>query len=628
MAWILRLLVGFTLLSVTSRPVQAQWWRWFHPRPATIVIASTRRIDWTTVGATITTSPTQCGSTIAAYAGTGATIQAAITACTAGQYVLLGSGTFTLSTGFALKAGVTLRGAGADATFLIFTGGAPVCLYSSVICLQGGNGNYGPNPENTAAWTAGYVKGATTVTLDNVTNLAVGDLLLLDQLDDTDTDTGEIWICKTLGVCSSEGATDFGRTSRNQIQTVRVVGVAGADVTITPGLYMPNWRSGRSPGAWWSTTAPLTLSSLEDLSIDAGASGISRVVFITNARECWIRGVRFVGLGNDVRCFVCIYGAAHITVRDNYIYGTASGAAQHYGFETVNSSDLLIENNITESVTIPLTSGQSSAGVVWGYNYSLNDTYTLVPNWMQASAYHHAVANQYHLFEGNDGIGLTADAIHGASQFSTTHRSYLRGYDPEGGSVGGKTQQTIAIHLYAFNRYFNIVGNVLGEDTIHTAYEGYPAATDTLGPDANMDHAIYMLGWSANQSKNTNNPVPGLPNDPLVRTTLLRWFNYDEATNTTRCDATESPAGISPYGNPVPGTCGTPASLYYMNRPAWYVSAFGSVTWPPIGPDVTGTFGPGNHVTKIPARLCYEHMVDDATYTGLTVRVFSRATCY
>ena len=61
------------------------------------VLSAERSIDWTGVGATIATRTTQCGSTIAAYTGTAATINTAIQNCTAGQYVHLGTGTFNLS---------------------------------------------------------------------------------------------------------------------------------------------------------------------------------------------------------------------------------------------------------------------------------------------------------------------------------------------------------------------------------------------------------------------------------------------------------------------------------------------------------------------------------------------------
>jgi hypothetical protein len=39
-----------------------------------------------------------------------------------------------------------------------------------------------------------------------------------------------------------------------------------------------------------------------------------------------------------------------------------------------------------------------------------------------------------------------------------------------------------------------------------------------------------------------------------------------------------------------------PASLYLTSKPSW----FGTVAWPPIGPDVSGM------ANELPAQLCYE----------------------
>src|SRR6185312_9816404 len=79
------------------------------------ILSSTRAIDWSTAGVAggIPTNRTQCGSTLAS-SSTLAQIQTAINNCPAGQFVKLGTGTFTLSGGLSMKANVTLRGDGAN----------------------------------------------------------------------------------------------------------------------------------------------------------------------------------------------------------------------------------------------------------------------------------------------------------------------------------------------------------------------------------------------------------------------------------------------------------------------------------------------------------------------------------
>src|SRR5437899_12578368 len=70
------------------------------------IISSSRATDWSKAGVQggiPSANWTQCGSTITAYNGTGQTIQTAINNCTANHYVLLGAGTFTLSSGFTVS---------------------------------------------------------------------------------------------------------------------------------------------------------------------------------------------------------------------------------------------------------------------------------------------------------------------------------------------------------------------------------------------------------------------------------------------------------------------------------------------------------------------------------------------
>src|SRR5438128_12607120 len=91
------------------------------------ILAPSRAIDWAAnqpgVIGGIPTRTTIC-STLSPGA-TAAQINSAIAACPSGQVVFLNAGTYNLSTGiiFNNKNNVTLRGAGPNLTFLVFTGG-------------------------------------------------------------------------------------------------------------------------------------------------------------------------------------------------------------------------------------------------------------------------------------------------------------------------------------------------------------------------------------------------------------------------------------------------------------------------------------------------------------------------
>ena len=128
-------------------------------------------------------------------------INSAIASCPIGQVVLLSAGTYPLSSSidFANHGDVTLRGAGADQTFLIFTQGddrkgkgsdatdADIRIKNFDSSLPKYKDHSASAPNNSAEWTDGYAQGATEITLSSTANLVPGkSIICLDQLDDSD----------------------------------------------------------------------------------------------------------------------------------------------------------------------------------------------------------------------------------------------------------------------------------------------------------------------------------------------------------------------------------------------------------------------------------------------------------
>ena len=490
------------------------------------IVAASRSIDWRAVGIPggIPRRTTVCATLNPGASG--AEISSAILACPSGQVVQLSAGTYHLTEGvtFYNKSNVTLRGAGPDQTFLVFESGASVSCFGQFanVCLQNGELNWTLQPSNSADWTAGYAKGTTQITLSNTTGLTVGHFIILDQENDSDVDPGGIWVCEKAGVCSDEGPGLGARLGRAQQQFVRVVAIAGNDVTISPGLYMPNWRSSQNPQAWWPNTV-IKSSGIEDLSLDHTASDESAGIVMMNAYNCWVKDVRSL---NSNRSHVRLYQTSASVIRDSYFYGTKNAASQSYGIEGYQGSDNLIENNIFQHVTAPLMNNAASSGYVWAYIFSVDDYYTVSPGWMMGQAWLHAGGIDDVLFEGNDGAGLTSDAIHGTHHFVTAFRNYWLGWEP------AKDQQTTPVNVYAFSRYLNLIGNVLGKTGYHTNYEqDFPSGTDI------SDVSVFVLGKDA-----LNTPA-----DAAVKTTVLRWGNYDVVTGAARFDAGEVPSGLSRY---------------------------------------------------------------------------------
>jgi hypothetical protein len=587
----------FILLLLIGAPAYAAQW--------TGILDPARGAEWSAAGAGPIPDRTTVCTTLPA-GSTAAQINSAIANCPANQTVKLSAGNYTIGSPgiiFNDKSNVTLRGAGSNATFLTFTGNNDCGGMGGDVCFINGQANWSGAPGNTANWTGGYTQGSTQITLSATTNLKVGTVIILDQLNDTDTDNGGVWVCGKVNVCASEGQSGTGRSGRQQQQLVKVTAISGNTVTISPAIRMPNWRSDRSPGAWWSSDTPITGSGIEDLSMDhSGSSGAESGIYFFNADGCWVKGVRSV---KGPRNHVWLYQSTHVTIRDSYFFDTKAQESESYGVEHFQASDNLVENNIFQKIATPMLSDGGN-GSVFGYNFSINDFYD-VDGWAQGSAYHHGPGNSYFLWEGNDGFGLMADNVHGTAHFIVAFRNRFIGYEQ------GKYAQTVPIHIYAANRFFSVIGNVLGTDSYHTVYSAQAG-----GSSSNCDKAIYGIGWGGNCGNGS------LPNDPVAVSTLMRWGNYDTVNDATRFQSGEVPTS-GQYSNAVPGSQTLPASFYLTSKPTF----FGSVAWPAIGPDVTGgsESGVGGHNVKIPARRCFETVMG-GSFSDSTARTFDASACY
>jgi hypothetical protein len=573
------------------------------------VLDPTRAIDWTQSGAgTIPARPSP-GSNCATLKpdATAAQINAAIAKCRNGQVVFLNAGTYHLSTGliFNNRSNVTLRGAGADQTNLVFSGQNSCGGVYAEVCIYNGYSEYSGGPGITANWTAGYAQGATQITLDNTTRLQVGSLIILDQLEDT-TDTGNVFVGQQTWSCIN--CNNPGRPNRAQTQTVKVTAIKGKTMTITPGLYMPNWRSSEAPGAWWAPVLPVTGDGIENLSIDSSAiANGGGIISFYNATGCWVKGVRtLMAKDSHVKFW---YGSAFNTVRDSYFYGSqghGSTSSQSYGVDGYTGSANLVENNIFQHIATPMQM-EDHQGSVLGYNYAFDDFNAPAIGWLLGTASTHGPGNNYLLWEGNQHVEAVLDDFHGPADFITFFRNRTSGWQ------SAVTNQSATLINQAWSRYTNAIGNVLGTSGYHTNY------TSMQGDGSNgrvCNHSIYALGWGGNCD--TWPPYPscdmrGCPqSDALVATTLMRWGNYDTVNNAVRWVSSEVPIGLSLYGNPVPSTHTLPPSFYLSSKPAW----FGNAPFPLNGPDVTGGNIPnvGGYSNNNPAANCFSNSPVDTRY--------------
>jgi hypothetical protein len=315
-------------------------------------------------------------------------------------------------------------------------------------------------------------------------------------------------------------------------------------------------------------------------------------------------------------------------VVDNYFYLTQNAIQQSYGVEPFNSSDDLIQNNIAQFVTAPYIMNGSCSGCVVGYNFAINDFYRGSTGYVMASTDQHTAGIDMLLYEGNVGAQLYADNFHGTHNFVTFFRNQYIGNDtacyngtlPYGESACSSNQ--VPVDIRAYSRFYNLIGNVLGQSGTSTTYQG-------------GSKPIFSIG------NGNSNGTHSVPSDPLVAATLMRWGNYDVVTGairwcgnsadpgwTTICGSTsEVPAGLSKYANSIPTTTVLPASFYLSKKPAWWPPA---KPWPAIGPDVEGgnVTNVGGHVYSIPAQDCYLNIMRGAANGTGPVLNFNAGKCY
>lgn len=589
------------------------------------IINSSRAANWAFAGVEggipsgYTNCVTSACNTLFGGSVTSATIQSAINSAPANTVVRIPVGTFNLSAGFRVNNNfVVVRGAGASLTLLNINGGAAsncgyfytaaieICAVSSI-------------PQNSANWTSGYSTGTTRIFLSSVTGISVGTVVFLDQLSDT-TDgypaTGDLFLCESSSNnCSSQGGGTSslggaGRAGRATTQAVRITainagGCGSTCLDITPPISMPNFRSGQSPGAYWTSNVGniISYAGVENLSVDyTGIGGSNTVgVEISNAVNVWLKGVRIVYTGSSLNFSLQMTNTLFGTIRDNYIANTSTPIVASYPMEAINIGSMLIENNICHGVHCDLVTDGPYTNSVFSYNFTVG---TQGPSFIR-----HGAAELMNLMEGNLGGGLYSDVIHGTSAFTTYYRNAMLGNKYNSGSC------TICnpIHIEANNRFYNIVGNVLGGPAF-SRYE-----TQDTGNGGYDSGAIFNNGWGGNASG------VNITADPRVHATMMRWGNWDSVTNaarfcgdssdtgwvTTCSSITEVPSGLTNFpnakptvGDTVAGQGPLPASFYYSAKPTWWPPA---KPWPAIGPDVTGgnITNTNGHAYTNPAADCY-----------------------
>ncbi len=486
------------------------------------------------------------------------TIQNAVNSCPSNQVVQLSAGTYNLGGNRIniFNNGVTLRGAGMGQTILTGTDLPSVQIGN----WQWWNGEVTtPTSGNHVAWTGGYAQGTTSITIANTTGYAVGQIIVLDQLNDADTDAA--------GNSSNGSYGGYNYTSvaypndgrdRHQYQVNRIKAISGNTITLSEPIYLPSWNPALSPQVWRFGNGSVAFSGVEDLEV-------SGAVQIHNGYGCWISNVKaHVG---SLHANGCLRTYWSVRCQIEHCWYDGDVGVDNYGIETRASAGLLVQNNIAKGVNTALTP-TGSHGSVWAYNV-ISGQVPFYPVMIQGLLQHggHPYMN---LYEGNFVPSIGLDNVWGSSIYNVAVRNRATGYNPASTAAYGAR---CAFSSSAHNRYSAAIGNVFGTTGVNTWYEDYYGQTTSCHNNGD----VYYLGYG-DVGCNTS-PYA----DSLSRSTLIRAYNWTSATTTNN--------GIVTDGY----TAGDiPASYYLSSKPAF----FGNLPWPavdPASPAYSGSY------TNIPA---------------------------
>jgi hypothetical protein len=384
-----RILLLAVVLAIVATDARAQAWSAF--------LDPSRAIDWTSAGFTIPSYSTPCTTQPSLTAGLGAattnttSIVAALTSCDATHNAVnIPAGTwFVNKIAYPNHGKEVLRGAGPSLTTLIFqsTGGCAGGIGNQGICMADPNGTYAgnanvlpPSGSTQCLWTAGYAQGTTSITLSSCGGTPpLNKTIILDQANDT-SDTNGVFICnQQVGTsCNNNGTGNadgrvIGGVIYSQQQVTFVTGVTSLGggsytVTISPGVYFTNVRSGQTPGAWWPGF--VQLEGVENMTLSG--INIAGTIAMGQCYQCWVKNVVSTFAGRN---HIGVYMSGDDVIRDSYFYQAQTHSSSSYGVEVEESSQLLVENNIMHQTVAPVMFGQASGSVV-SYNLGINNIYT------------------------------------------------------------------------------------------------------------------------------------------------------------------------------------------------------------------------------------------------------------
>ena len=455
-----------------------------------------------------------------------AAFRAAIAACAVGNAVYVPAGTYKLTGPLQITKGIVLRGAGSGSSVLLTSASSGV----GAIFI------YGSSSSTVSACVSGYTKGATSLALASASGFHVGDYARIQQSNDSAVVEGSVpsW------------------SSIYQGQMFRVTSISGNTIGINRPLY---YTYNPALNIQVKKINCVVNAGVEDLLISMSGTCDS-IVYVCEAAGCWVQNVESTNCNQH---HVCLDQTFECEVRTCYFHNATTFVSGGYGMSLCNlATDNLVEDNIMYYLRHGVVLQDGASGNAVAYNYTAQ-TFGTDPagnpsdNYLMPSILCHGGHPIMNLVEGNIASELMCDNYWGSSRDNTFLRNWSQRYSL---GLGLVVQYGLwPVRVDAQNYYESFVGNILGMPG--QTYNYVHSSTNLLGRD----------------NSRLTNPMQDDLCYPVVdsqaQATLIYHGNYDFALGATFWDPTDPSRTI-------------PSSFYLSGKPSW----FGSLSWPPFGPDV------------------------------------------
>jgi hypothetical protein len=475
------------------------------------------------------------------------------------QVVYLPGGTYRVTGSIDLnRSNVVLRGAGPRLTRIKLDTG----IETSAIRM----GVFWPEYKPAMSVVGSVPAGATSLTVADASGFQEGDVIQVDQLDDTGyVRIGDGFYSKrgprpddVNGPSSPGGYRSVGQQVEIASKNGNVLSLSGPTYIAFDAAFAPQVfkTAAARPGETGTRYV-----GLEDLYVTGGNNNN---IMAVNVAYCWIKNIESDGnpaTGPGMQgAHLMLSHSYRCEVRGSYFHHARSidpgGGA--YGISVgMQSSDNLIEDNICHMLNKPLVMNASGGGNVVGYNYVDEAIIASNASWQESAIDgNHQSFSHHELFEGNWASNIGSDTTHGNAGWLTFFRNYAPGRNSSGVQAGNVR----AVGIDGYSREHSIVGNVLLQPGL--VVNGLPAVYDCNDNGSCMTAAaVYRVG------ANSMGGDYYTRDDGTAARLLYRHGNYDFVNNNVLWDAGTADHSL-------------PNSLYLTAKPAF----FGTLPWPWVDP--------------------------------------------